>query len=154
MNEISIPEKTTLTGFAAIFGMARSTLSGWRATDTRFPVADTAGKFSTIDLGAYLELRELESMTADEHRQQLRAGADALDRHIESGLFRGMETRVKRIVHEMRTGDPEEARLERIKEIEEQLSTGGTVAVEINNAGSSGKTTPRTGEKEKEKCRN
>jgi len=125
MNEIEIPEKTTLTGAAALFGMARSTLSGWRATDPRFPIADESGKFNTIELGLFWELRTLENTTADEHRQQRRAGAAQLERHIEAGLFRGMETRVKRIVAEMRNGDPEAARLERIEEIETTLTGRG-----------------------------
>lgn len=125
MNENEIPEKTTLTGAAALFGMARSTFSGWRSTDARFPRPDEGGQFSTVEISAFLELKELERMTPDAYQAQRREGADALDRHIESGLFRGMETRVKRVAEVMRTGDPAEARLARIQEIEEQLLTGG-----------------------------
>ncbi len=129
MNEIDFPERTTLTGFAALAGMARSTLSGWRATDPRFPIADESGKFNTIELGLFWELRELESMTAEDFRQQRREGADRLQAHIESGLFPGaMAGRCKRIVDEMRNGDPEAARRERIQEIEEQLLTRSHVA--------------------------
>jgi hypothetical protein len=125
--ETAIPERVNLTGAAALFGVSRSTLSGWRSTDkARFPKADARGLFDTLELGRYLEWRELSRTTATDYQAQRRAGADRLQAHIESGLFPGaMAGRVKRIVADMRSGDPDQARRARIAEIETQLLTGG-----------------------------
>jgi hypothetical protein len=125
--EMAIPERTTMTGAAAFFGVSRSTLSGWRSTDkARFPKADARGLFDTLELGRYLEWRELSRTTATDYQAMRRLAADRLEQHIESGLFPGaMAVRCKRIVADMRSGDPDQARRARIAEIETQLLTGG-----------------------------
>jgi hypothetical protein len=113
-----------MTRFAHLAGIARSTVSEWRATDSRFPRPGADGLFDAAALGRFLELHDLERATGDEIRSDRRAGADRLDAEIERGTFGtgAMATRCRKLARAMRTGDPEQHRRERIAEIERQLA--------------------------------
>ena len=122
----TIPDRCTLTRFASLAGLARSTLSEWRSTDHRFPTVGPGGKFETVKLGRFLELHDLERMDPDDIRADRLAGADRLEAAITAGTFGtgAMATRCRKLARAMRTGDPETHRRQRIAEIERQLAEG------------------------------
>lgn len=121
-----IPETTTLTAFAGLFRYSRSTLSAWKATDSRFPKPDAKGRFNTFAIFQFTELHELERMTADEIRARQKKGAEYLEAKINEGLFNGtgIIKRLKKMIVEKRTGDPEKYRRESIAELEARLLDG------------------------------
>ena len=121
-----IPETMTLTAFAALFHYSRSTLSAWKATDLRFPKPDAKNRFNTFALVKFTDLHELERMTADEIRAREKRGAEYLEAKIKEGFFKGttLIKRLKKMIVEKRTGDPEKYRRESISEIEARLLKG------------------------------
>jgi transcriptional regulator with XRE-family HTH domain len=120
----TIPDRCTLTRFAHLAGIARSTVSEWRSGDHRFPKPGADGRFATILMVAFLERRDLARATTDEIRSERKAGADRLDAEIERGTFGtgAMATRCRKLARAMRTGDPETHRRQRIAEIERQFA--------------------------------
>ena len=121
-----IPETMTLTAFAGLFRYSRSTLSARKATDSRFPKPDAKGRFNIFAILQFPELHELERMTADEIRARQKKGAEYLEAKIKEGLFKGAAIikRLKKMIVEKRTGDPEEYRRESIAELEARLLEG------------------------------
>ena len=72
------PDKLSLSGAASLFHLDRHRLGALRETDDRFPGADERGRFSPVQLSAFLELRRIESLTDSEIATEGRESREAV----------------------------------------------------------------------------